>query len=357
MLESLGQYLIDNYMANLRKELVVSGLCGANLAQVLAESHTHLIEAMETANPQNGLEAERVIREFGSSKLLAKRLSKEYRRKSAQRFLVWPPVVVMITMILMRCPLMNYIGHFATISMIAGGVALFLLGVRARRLVIIEFVALALGLTVFETIWYTATSYPVIHTSLRNMSYYEPVGRNQVKEETAFWTKRIAQSQEIIRQVGVGRQVFTARNTSQIVPAYLMYQGKYWLPEGVREVGIGVEPKDISPSLLVGTWKNAVSGWTQSSIGGSASNAATVGSEDIEYCRQSIHNLSLIQSKPLLFRAKETAWMVAPIAFSFSALAFIETNAGWVIWLLFESTFRVIRRKTYGPESRQGAII
>ena len=103
MLESLGQYLIDNYMANLRKELVVSGLCGANLAQVLAESHTHLIEAMETANPQNGLEAERVIREFGSSKLLAKRLSKEYRRKSAQRFLVWPPVVVMITMILMRC--------------------------------------------------------------------------------------------------------------------------------------------------------------------------------------------------------------------------------------------------------------
>ena len=96
MPESLSQYLVDKYIAALRRELVVRGISGERMQQVSTESEAHLTEAIEAIGPESGVDIEQVIHQFGSPTTLADQLSKQDLQASATHRYLWPAAVVAV---------------------------------------------------------------------------------------------------------------------------------------------------------------------------------------------------------------------------------------------------------------------
>ncbi len=94
MLETVDQHLIQQYEAELKAELAIQGLSAKQQEETLAEALDHLHEAMEAANPETAEDVKCVISQFGSAKLLAKRLASEHARAASRRRFLWPAVSI-----------------------------------------------------------------------------------------------------------------------------------------------------------------------------------------------------------------------------------------------------------------------
>jgi len=223
---------------------------------------------------------------------------------------------------------------------------------------IVEFGVLAIALTIVQTVWLSATAYPVSHTSRRDMTYVEFVGRSNVVSQVEDWNKAIVSQRGISDTVSAGKLLFQKTNVRHVVPNKFMAGSRYLLPEGIREVGLGVSPKKMNPSLMVGTWSEAVSQWNADpshSVGASADQILESTPDSISYLSLSIAHLNDIRNKPMLAQVGLTLPWISTVTFSSCAIAAAAMNAGWLFWCLYEVGRRIYRRRTY-HSGRQRAV-
>lgn len=376
MLESLDSYLVRRYLAELRKELVVGGIHGDRLGQVLAEAQVHLEESMAVAAPQSEQDVIRVIHQFGAAKAMARNLAAEVDRAASMRWHLWPAGFLVVAFAIFVSDVLNFTlfrgksgtwdpsgiviaGHrffpsglwIGTVFLVACAAVFFALGYRARRLLFAQFAFAAVGLIAVQTVWYSATSYPVAYGMHRRAEWYRPVPRSQANQLLASLRTDITRHFEIQRLVELGQTVFTASGSPARVPAGLMANGNYLLPEGVREVTIGIKPEEMHPSLLTSSWKDAVTKWTERRYGPNGTEADTIIArtpDETEYTQFSIDSLNWIRRQPLGTQIWTNVRMVATYTFALCAMAMLFNWGGWAFFNVVRFVRRVIRRSRYG---------
>jgi len=373
MLDTLDQHLIKNYLSALRRELAVRGVKTERIDEIVAETQIHLEEAMAAAAPQTEHEVRAVFLQFGDAAALARRLAAEYDRISARRRYLWPAAFVVVAHAALHGPFLGirlfeapkgsyaqgglWIGSvrvlpvmwIGTIFLLASAAVLFGMGCRARKPLLGQFAAVIAGLIVVQTAWYAAASYPVAYGLHRQPEFYQMVPRDDVARQLVVMQKGIGAERRVGQRLELGQKVFSAANATHAVPAELMYHGRYWLPEGVREATIGVNPVEINPYLLVSTWEAAVAGWTEHNYGseGQADSLIRTTPENVEFAQYSFDYLNWIRKQPLsvqLIPDFRTAVIYSVVP---CALAIFATNAGWLAWLLVRALGRLRRRIAY----------
>jgi len=363
MLETLDQHFIQRYAADLRRELLVQGFNDTRVDEIVGESTAHLEEAMAAAGPQSADEARQVIRQFGSASVLATRLSAEELRPAMRGRFLWPMVFLPPALYLSMNPLPQarifhgslYIG---TLYLLISAAILFVMGLRARRPLFGQFAALAVGMIVCQVAWYGATSYPVAYGPAGHPEWYEAVPRSGYDREISAMNSGIARERDIIGQISRGQRVFSGAAASKSVPAAFSFQGQYWLPEGVREVGLGIGQENISKGLLTSSWSTAVGAYNGSFGGrtgvtalmweGDAARLLRQIPEEIAQEQRSMDYLKWIRTQPLSVQLLADYRMVQLRTVVFVALGALCTNAGWFVWVLFRMLARLRRRIFYG---------
>lgn len=374
MLETVDHFLIKTYISELRRELHIRGLNQKRIEEVISETQVHLDESMAAAEPQSEEGVRAVLVQFGDAASLAKRLAAEYDGISSRRKYLLPSAFLVVAFFLFRSPFMFarlfeappgtsernglWIGNhqllpviwIGTVFLLVCAVILFGMGYRARKPLIGQFAAVAGGLVLAQTIWFGATSYPVAFGMNRKPEYFQPVRRASFDATLARYRANVEAEREVGKRVMLGKQVFTLANLGRTAPPELRARGSYLLPEGVREVTIGIDPAEIHPSLLAPTWKAAVAGWTESRFGPQGTEAdwlINMSPREVEYAQYSVDYLLWVHDQPLPVQLALDFRMVAfPTIFTIG-VAMLATNGGWIVWLLMRAVGRARRRISY----------
>lgn len=363
MRESLQTYFVDRYTKQLHRELYAEGLSQELTDDTLREAQAHLEDAMEGADPQTAAEAEAVVTAFGSPSRMAKRLGAEQLRLSVRGRFLWPMIAAPIGMYLSMNPvpqarLFGGMIYCGTLYILLTAIVLFVLGLRARRPMLGQFAGLVAGLIVAQLAWYGATSYPTAYQIAGGDTFYSSVKRGDYVKQLASLNGGIDRAQEAARRIELGRQVFNGPEALALVPSELTYQGKYWFPEGIRELGLGISPSEINPLLLTSSWREAVGayngdgskyGWPDHPWDGDAARQLKWIPQEISSTRGEIGYLTWISSQPIGTQLVEDLKMVASRTLFMGAFALVCSNVGWLTWLLFRQLGKVGRRMRWSP--------
>jgi hypothetical protein len=356
--ETSRNRLVERFLTGLRQELDVEGVPSEKRSQIVEEARNHLAEAIEVSKPVNDDQVRKVIQEFGSQRKLARSLAAEYRHADSKRLFLWPAALAVAALAALylikteyRLWLFGDLVWMGSIYLGVVAIALFALGARARKPLFGQFVALALGLVAAQTSWYAITSYPVAHGEPGKPQWYEPVGRSEVARSVVQFRQSIAEEKEIARRLAVGELVFSGKTRRQ-APDFLRYGQSYLLPEGIREMTLGIPPAKLHSSLMTPSWKDAVSEWNKIRYFGNMKETDWIISQvpkDVARSQYSIDFLGWIQRQPLSVQLADDLRMVMPTALNASALAAIATNLGWMFGFLARQVGRLLRRTRYGP--------
>jgi|GEM_PF-2764599 len=383
MLESIDTYLVKQYLAELKRELVIRSVLGARLEHVMAEVADHLAEAMEAAVPDSEEEVVRVIRQFGDPKRMATQLSAAYEQPESKRRFLWPLAFLIVAFVVFVSRVFSFalftakpgsgdpngfviLGHrflgngiwSGTLFLFFCAVAFAWFGFRSRRPLLGQFVAGAALLIAGQTIWYAATSYPVGAGARRQVEWYEPVPRGQIDRHIATLESDIAREQEIGRLLVAGRTVYTTQGSPTAVPASLKVGAGYLTPEGLREVMGGLRPDELHPSLRPSSWKEAVTAWTDRPY----ETGATFADEaiarvprDIEFVQLQIDQANWVRTQPLSVQIALDLRMVGLRTAAISGMAMAASWGGWLLWLLSRTFERLRRRLMVRQMTPEGA--
>ncbi len=356
---------ISSYIWRLRRELTIQGLSKKRVDEIATETEAHLVEMVADAQPQN-LDAYRRIEEkFGPEGAMARSIAIEYDRAASSRKFLWPAAFMIVAALLMSAPgpLSHWTGtyqfwsHICWTLTVVGFIAL---GFLARRPSLGQFAIIALGWILIGTTWVAATSYPVAEfnsAASTETPWFVPVNRAKTGEYLALLNKDISYELEVGQLMNLGKEVFAASNTNPQVPGSLSYNGRYLLPEGVREVIHGVQPARLNPSLLTPSWDKAVEAWNgpKMYVMGVGANQQrmdeatvimTLSPLEAARWERSIDYLNWIRRQPLSVQLPldfRMVWLLALVAVSTACMV---TNLGWLLWLLYRTGKRAYLRRS-----------
>ncbi|HLK13899.1 MAG TPA: hypothetical protein VKT78_03755 [Fimbriimonadaceae bacterium] len=351
MPETLETYLVERYLRELRRELDVRGVEAKHSEEILAEAAAHLQEALEAAKPDSAQQMEAVIARFGAAATLAKRTAAEESRRGRRRWFLWPALLSPLMIWIFQHPLpQSRLFHNAmyagTFYLLLSGVVLCILGFRARRALLGQFAVLCAGLAIGQWAWLTATSIPIRHVSARGVVWYDSLKIADRDAEVARTHRRVEGLNLLASDIERGERIFSTTSAPASVPPLYKNGAKYWLPEGLREVKLGIPVAEIIPELSTPDWREARIAWTGANPG-SAADADRLLLQipgDIDYHGEYLHALEAYPTKPLGARAAECWRMAAPLAVVFSIMAAVATNSGWLLWLVWRGFGRLRRR-------------
>jgi hypothetical protein len=357
MLDGIIREVVDRYVADLRKELVVCNIKGEKLEAILAETETHLREAMEAAKPQSLKEMQKVLDEFGPAARMAEKLAAEYVRETSKRRYLWPAgIVVLYVAVFLSHVFDGTYRPFTSVSVstlviVAFGVSLFFAGFWARKPLVGQFAATAGALSLCFIAWFVATSYPFRYGPADSSEWYQTVQRGEVDKEVAFINGLIAHEGEVARREKLGKEVFSTANRAHAVPAAFIFRGRYWLPEGIQEITVGLPEEKVSVYCSTESWKEAVQAWNGKQPGHAENEAdwnIAMAGVQTRRLQDGIDNLRWMQTQPLAVQIAADARVMTLPLLMLSGMALVITNGGWVAWLLVRAAGRAVRRKLYG---------
>lgn len=347
MLETVDSYLIDGYLAELRKELTVYGLDEAVRTETLNEARQHLEEAVEQAEPERAEDVQALLKQFGSPRAMAKALAREASVRRKGRFL-WPCVGLAVLQLpyVFDVAFPRVFGNsiwLGTVILAASLVFMSVCGFLARRPLVGQFLAFFLGLVVFWTAWYSATSYPM-DLGL-SAGYVHPVARADYSKRMADMAARRDRELQVPKLMEAGTAAFLAGRPSEI-PSTFKYGDKYWLPEGIHEVfAYQLDPKGRSVLLTTDSFSKAQTAWTAyngtetepESIAKRAKDMANVMSISMNY-------LKWVKEQPLSVQIPLNLKMTTARSIPLCLISLMFTNLGWGLWLVSRWMGRVRRR-------------
>jgi hypothetical protein len=346
MVERVDSYLIDGYVAELRKELVVYGLDEAVGSETLNETRQHLQEAVEQAEPERADDVKALLKQFGSPRAMAKALARESMARRKGRFL-WPCVGLLALqlpfhMILPRVPGTTiWMGSAILATALA---FMTVCGFLARRALFGQFLAFCLGLVAFWTTWYSATSYPM-DMSL-SAGYMYPVARVEYSKRMAEMGARRERDLQVPKLMEAGAAAFKAGKPA-LIPATFRYKDRYWLPEGVFEVfDYQLDPEWRSTLLTTDSFEKAKAGWVAKRYETETEPEwiSKLARQSAGTMQESMNYLAWIKDQPLSVQIPLHLKMTAARAIPLCLISLMFTNLGWGLWLVGRWMGRVRRR-------------
>ena len=349
----MREHLIRQFLNELGRELEVEGLELKKRAAILAEAQNHLFEAFEAASPADENAAQLVISQFGTARSMGRSLAREDARARSRRRYLWPALVAGIAIALgpvltsWRVGLFGREIWFGTLYLFCCSVLLFILGYRARRPLLGQFLALGAVMLLVRTCWFMATCYPIANTN-----YTQFVDRNGVAQHVADMGKMIGQEHLLVSELQFGRQFFS-NPVERPAPSFLRSRDGYKLADGVRETAYGLRERTGS-ILTASTWADAVKEWnrrpydmTNEGIPGRKTSAEVWilrAPQRIADLQNNLNGLYRSMREPWRVRLRWTLQLDAPGLILMIATALISTNMGWLLWLLLAPLGRQIRR-------------
>ncbi len=352
--------IIRDYLLQLRKELVVLGLSEERVNEVLAETEAHFAEMAADIEATSEFNFQTMVGEFGPADTMAKNIAKEYERSDSTRRFLWPALFTGAMFGLMRLGAPWWLSPWIPQDLAYKGflalcvIGFVVLGFLARKPSAGQFVVLGAILVVGGTALTAITSFPVgVYSGSDNgkgPSWYQSASRSNPDSFLKQEESDIAKAKLIVERMKVGKSVFVAKNEGQKVPDYLAYNGRYWKPEGLRELSLGIPPGRLGPSLSASTWAEAVQDWN----GLEPSQAYNMADWNIKMApntiygdRRTIASFYSSQSRPFMNQLRLDFQVEAAPALFACGCAFLITNGGWLLWLVVQALKCASRRMRY----------
>jgi hypothetical protein len=323
---------------------------------------------VEDAQPKSLIAYRQIEAKFGPERTMAKTIAAEYDRSASSRKRLWPLAFSILAIGLMWAPtpLSQWAGSYQFWSHIFWTLTtagFIVLGFLARKPSLGQFAALAAGWIVVGTAWAATTCYPVVDSpregGRQSNDAIVLVGRSETGEFVAQLNKNISNDFEAVERMKEGKETF-APGAKQSVPSFLTYNGQYLVPEGLREVTMGIPPAKLHTSLLTPSWDKAVKAWNgpKMYVFGQGKNVSErmdeatveIKRSPLEAARwqRSIDYLNWIRRQPLSVQLPLDFQMVSLIAVGAVGIACLLTNLGWLFWLLYRSGRRAYLRRSLG---------
>lgn len=378
MLETLDSYLVKRYIADLKRELQIQGLAEKRLTDILAEAQAHIEDAMEGAQPQTVADVERVLVQFGDAKSMAKSLTSEYARQSSARPYLWPAAFFVAALLFFRNFSWNFTLfrngphslvpnglHFlgktffpagiwsGSLFLLASLITLFILGFRAKRPAVGQFVVAGIALILVSTGWYAATSYPTAYFQGYDHSekWLYPVKHGEYDKDLAAMKSRIEAFHNLAKDLRLGRQSFAVTTSPASVPERFKFGGLYVLPEAVREHNLGIAYSQMWNGIMTASWQDATKAWgKEPQPGRPQSECDEISSQipvEVTLLNRQIAYLQWIHAQPMSVQIWDDYRMAVQDLLPITLLATVATGVGWVAWITVLAIGRGVRRKRY----------
>jgi hypothetical protein len=386
MLETLDNYLVKRYVADLKRELQIQGLNEKRLTEVLTEAQAHIEDAMEAAQPQSVEEIERVLAQFGDAKSMAKSLTSEYARQSSARPYIWPAAFFVVALFLFR----NFPWNFSlfrhgphslgpnglhifgktffpagiwggSLFLLASAITLVVLGFRARRPALGQFIVAGIALILVSTGWYAATSYPAAYFQGYNHDekWLYPIKRGEFDQTVAQMNARIDDFHHLAKDLRSGQQSFAAANSPGEIPAQFKFGSLYLSPEAIREHNLGIAYQEMWPGIMTSSWKDATIAWSnRPQPGRPESEASEIFSRipaEVTLLHKQIAYLQWVHIQPLSVLIWDDYRMGVQDILPVTLMAAVTSAIGWVAWITVLAIGRAVRRNRYRGDVPQQA--
>jgi len=345
--------LIQLFLGSLQRELEIEAVSQERTTLILEESKDHLWESMELHSPSNEREAREVIRGFGNARRMARELGKAYRTADSKRPYLWPALASGLFAILIALvPLgqvrvlgaNHWLGFYLIPPLL---MALGVLGFRARRPLLGQFAALAAVSAAVATLYLTAIgSVPVAYRGFDSPQFGGVIAPTQINPTRTWIQAHIPPDEELLDALKKGVAFY--RNPSKDhVPDFLMTGDRYLREAQLERIVSGSETKAQNYGNAYRDLKGAAEDWHEITwVGGRTQAEAIIQRTTIHLAeaRAALTALDGAQREPLWKRIPGIVQVSAPAAFTFSLIAMLITNAGWLAWFVVGELTRWARR-------------
>jgi|GEM_PF-5729387 len=347
---------VENFVSDLEHELRIEGVAEDNVPIIKEEIRSHLYDAVETQNPTTPSGMRKLLEEFGAAKKLARALANELESAKPKRMFLWPAALVAVVALLFALitfPVLPWPHHLWSGSIVlffAMPVGLFLLGYRARRPLVGQFIALGAGWTIMMSLFWLATSVPETCFAGDSLRFQEAVRRAEMDSEIAKQQSYIDRLSLAARRLEAGQAYFN--NPIGLPPADLVVGKRLLLPNGVRDQAMGAQA--AGPADIGSLDGQADAGWgmdwkTKRYDG--RTWAETFRDEDLQEINErqaALDSLKVTSRAPWPVQLAGDVRIAWSICLRFVAFAAVLTNLGWLAWFLLRAIRRERRRYRLG---------
>jgi hypothetical protein len=329
---------IQDYMLDLRKELVVRGVGQGRLEEILLETQAHLEESGDPSN-------------FASPKAYAKAMADELGRR---KFTLWPAITSgLCAWALAYCP--DSIGRTHVILI---GFVVFMVGFHCRKFQFGQFFALFGVQTVIVTAYYILTCFPIPYGDPWDESLSSMVPKSERVTDLAILEKEVASRKMWLDRFDRSAKVFSGKNVLRQVPADLLYKGHYPAPmllEGLAEGNEDAIVHEVinkpdgtveqhDDTMYSDSFAQAIKDWNPEQSRFYKRGLV----EQLSMRRVRLNSLLMAPSLTLEERFQPCFHMASLVALYTAWLGFLAGNFGWLIYCSSRLLQRMARRRRLG---------